>query len=212
MPSKPFKIRRSFPRLVLGIIYILAVLWFAQDLARADEGPFWPGVALMALGFGIRFWSHGHIRKGESLATGGPYGLCRNPLYLGSFINGIGIGVAAKAWIPLAVLAVPLLIAYYIMIRGEEQSLERHYGDEYMEYRKKVPALLPLPTRYFFRPKERFSFKTALDNRGWASPMYFLITFLALDLVIFVIWPSIQGSDFFTALASYFTNFISNHF
>lgn len=213
MPLKGPKIHRSFPRLVLGIVYIFFVLYFSRDLAVAGKGLFWPGVALMAVGFAIRFWSHGHIRKGEFLATGGPYGLTRNPLYLGSFINGIGIAVAAEAYWVLAAGVVPLAVAYIVMIRGEHRNLEKRYGDEYAEYKKKVSEFFPFPTKYFFRPKERFSLSTAMHNRGWAALMYFALTFLGLDLTVWVVWPSVLfGEPFFCLLADYFIKFVPNHF
>jgi protein-S-isoprenylcysteine O-methyltransferase Ste14 len=213
LPIKGPKIHRSFPRLVLGVAFILLCIFFTKDLALAGRGPLWPGVALIALGFLIRFWGMGHIEKGKALATGGPYGLCRNPLYLGSLINGAGIAVAAEAWYVLAIGIVPLTIAYYIMIRGEEEGLAAQFGDSYVEYRKSVPALLPLPTRYFWHPAERFHISVAMKNRGWACFMYFAFTFLAVDLAVFVLWPVLlNGVPLDSALGNYFTNFISNHF
>lgn len=213
MPSNEPKIHRSFPRLILGIVYLLFVLYFSKDLTHLGKGLFWPGVALMALGFALRFWAHGHIRKGEFLATGGPYGLTRNPLYLGSFVNGIGMAVAAEAYWVMAAGVVPLAVAYIVMIRGEHKNLEKKYGDEYIEYKKKVSEFFPFPTRYFFKPGERFSFSTAMHNRGWAALMYFAFTFLGLDLAVLAVWPSIiYGKPLFSTLADYFVNFIPNHF
>ncbi len=207
------KTRRSFFRLMLGNVYIFFVLCFSRDLAVAGKGLFWPGVVLMAAGFGLRFWAHGHIRKGKYLATGGPYGLTRNPLYLGSLVNAIGLSVAAESYRVLAIGALPLTIAYIVMIRGEHKTLQNRYGAEYADYKKSVNELLPFPTKYFFYPRDHFSLKTAMHNRGWAAALYFAITFLILDLTVLVVWPSILFNEtFFHLIANYFVNYIPNHF
>ena len=53
------------------------------------------GVALV--GLALRAWASGHIRKNDRLAVSGPYAHTRNPLYLGSFILGLGFTVAAAS-------------------------------------------------------------------------------------------------------------------
>jgi len=43
--------------------------------------------------------------------------------------------------------------------------------------------------------------------------MYIVLTFLAVDLAVFVLWPVFfKWVPLDTALANYFANFISNHF
>jgi protein-S-isoprenylcysteine O-methyltransferase Ste14 len=41
-------------------------------------------------GCALRFWAAGYLFKGKRVAVGGPYAYVRNPLYLGSFILGLG--------------------------------------------------------------------------------------------------------------------------
>jgi len=43
----------------------------------------------------LRMWASGYLRKNDQLATAGPYAHTRNPLYLGSFLIGLGFTVAA---------------------------------------------------------------------------------------------------------------------
>ena len=45
------------------------------------------------VGLLLRAWASGHIRKNDALAISGPYAYTRNPLYLGSFILGLGFTI-----------------------------------------------------------------------------------------------------------------------
>ena len=44
------------------------------------------GVLLVFGGLALRSWSAGILHKNAELTTSGPYGLIRNPLYVGSFM------------------------------------------------------------------------------------------------------------------------------
>lgn len=68
----------------------------------------------------------------------GMFKYSRNPLYLGLFIAFCGLAVATdKLW---WLILTPLLLAltHYLLIAPEEKYLERKFGDEYLNYRKKV--------------------------------------------------------------------------
>src|SRR5262245_36305539 len=71
---------------------------------------------LIALpGLMLRAWATGHLRKNDALATGGPYAFTRNPLYLGSFVMGLGFTVAAGRWF-LAIIFIALFVGIYIPV------------------------------------------------------------------------------------------------
>lgn len=73
-----------------------------------------------------------------ALATGGPYGRTRNPLYLALSIIHLGVGVATgNPWI-LLTLAPAVLVIHFAVIRREERYLERKFGEEYRRYRSEV--------------------------------------------------------------------------
>ena len=57
-----------------------------------------------------RIWCNIYItgRKDKELCTDGPYSLCRNPLYLFSFIGVVGVMYAIQN-IPLLVASIPLM-------------------------------------------------------------------------------------------------------
>ena len=68
----------------------------------------------------------------------GPFRLSRNPMYLALLLLMAGTGVfTGSIWMCLAVPV--LLIALDITaVRPEEEYLERHFGDRYLEYKTKV--------------------------------------------------------------------------
>ena len=77
------------------------------------------------------------------LLTTGIYGYIRHPLYSGIilFIT-TGVVVITKSVIGLSI---PILLAilFYIWIKEEDDYLEERFGEEFIEYKKRVGALLP---------------------------------------------------------------------
>lgn len=77
----------------------------------------------------------------ETLQTGGIYRYIRHPLYLFSLM-------ILWTTVPLTdrILVYNIAATLYFIIGGlwiEEQRMVHFYGDEYLAYRKKVPALIP---------------------------------------------------------------------
>jgi protein-S-isoprenylcysteine O-methyltransferase Ste14 len=92
----------------------------------------------------------------QRLVTSGIRSYVRHPIYLGHFCEML----AWSAGTGLAVcygLTAFALITGAIMIRLEDAELEKRFGEEYREYRKKVPAVLP-------RMKVRFSTAEAVSE------------------------------------------------
>jgi len=99
------------------------------------------GVAL--LGLGVRAWAAGHIRKNSELAVSGPYAYTRNPLYLGSFLLGLGFTVASGQPL-LGLLFAALFLGIYLpVMRVEAATLSRLFGEDYRRYSSAVPLFLP---------------------------------------------------------------------
>lgn len=106
------------------------------------------GGAVAVAGLLLRAWASGHIRKNARLAVSGPYAYTRNPLYLGSFILGLGFTVAASsgAWrfLLLGSLFASLFLGIYLpVMRVEAETLAELFGEEYRRYAEAVPLLFP---------------------------------------------------------------------
>jgi protein-S-isoprenylcysteine O-methyltransferase Ste14 len=115
-------------------------------------------IALALLAAGIPLCVAGVIRlargfpKGE-LFTRGAYGLCRHPIYASWIVFNVpGMVLLANSWVGLLV-PVAMYVALRLLVREEEQWLERTFGDEYLAYRERVPAVFPLP-RWWHRGSE----------------------------------------------------------
>src|SRR5712692_11238828 len=102
-PAWPVIARRI--RVPLGFLFAALYLLLAR--------PTWRSIVLGSIvvlpGLGIRALASGHVRKNEALATSGPYAYTRNPLYLGSFLVGLGFTIAAGRLI-LGIVFVAMLL------------------------------------------------------------------------------------------------------
>lgn len=126
-------------RVPLGYVAGLVALCLAHPLFPLLVA----GLGVAAVGEGIRLWASGHIEKTRSLATGGPYAHCRNPLYLGSVLMGLGAATAAASpWVALAV-AVYFAAFYPSVMRSEADFLRQKFPEEYAAWSREVPLFLP---------------------------------------------------------------------
>jgi hypothetical protein len=101
------------------------------------------GAALSLAGLVLRAAAAGSIHKERSLAVGGPYAHLRHPLYLGSFLAGLGLALAGGRWFLLPAFLAVFLWTYGQAIRQENRTLERLFGESYRHYRREVRGFIP---------------------------------------------------------------------
>ncbi len=139
-------------------------------LARPTPASLLLGFALALPGELLRLWASGHIEKTRALATGGPYGHTRNPLYLGSALLALGTATAsASAWVVLAVAS--YMAAFYPAVMHEETTFLRvRFGGDFEAWAREVPAFLPR-----LRPggprSSRFAWERVARNREWRTAL-----------------------------------------
>jgi protein-S-isoprenylcysteine O-methyltransferase Ste14 len=86
------------------------------------------------------------IKDQHELRTDGPYGVTRHPIYTG--LMGMLLGTMLLAGFGGLLLAFVVAGVYCaVKIRTEERLLTETFGSRYVEYRQRVPAILPLPRR-----------------------------------------------------------------
>ena len=106
------------------------------------------GASVSILGLALRAWAAGHIRKNAQLATSGPYAFTRNPLYLGSFLLGLGFTIASGRLL-LGLLFAALFLGIYLpVMRVEASTMAQLFGSEYDMYRQSVPLFFPRITPF----------------------------------------------------------------
>ena len=111
----------------------------------------WIGVALCMLGlilfllslisFGKSFRVGIDEEKPGSLVTTGVYAISRNPIYTAFGLVLLGIFLIFPNWILLLFLVAGIWLFNRQVLR-EEDSLKKIYGEEYLEYCKKVRRYL----------------------------------------------------------------------
>ena len=80
----------------------------------------------------------------QRLVTDGPYNFTRNPMALGFLLNLLGILFLFRSLSAL-ILFYPLIciLAVLYLKKVEEPRLVRRFGQEYLDYRKRVSFLIP---------------------------------------------------------------------
>jgi protein-S-isoprenylcysteine O-methyltransferase Ste14 len=111
------------------------------------------GIAIFATGFIIRwiaiyqlgkmFTVNVVISDTHTLKTSGLYRIVRHPSYLGLLLIIAGMGESLNNMICLLVLLVPSFIALNKRINIEEQALIEEFGEQYINYKKRVKRLVP---------------------------------------------------------------------
>ena len=151
-------------RVPLGFTFAILFLVFAKPIILTIA----IGGIVAFIGVAIRAWSSGHIRKAKELAISGPYAYTRNPLYVGSFILGVGFTVASGVWW-LALIFSALFIGIYLpVMRVEAEDIRDIFGADFDEYELNVPLFMPRLTRWQ-RTGVKFDFQLYLRYREYRA-------------------------------------------
>jgi protein-S-isoprenylcysteine O-methyltransferase Ste14 len=123
----------------LAVILILA---FALT-SRATVATAAVGMSLALVGTLVRLYASGFILKNKELAQNGPYALVRHPLYTGNIVLVIGFAIAGQPlWaIPVAILF--FWFYYPTAIEYEDRKLKGIFGQAWVNWAAKTPALMP---------------------------------------------------------------------
>lgn len=162
-------------RVPLGFFFVVFYFW----LARPSPQSLLVSLVLVVPGILLRSYASGYVKKNAELATTGPYGYTRNPLYLGSILIAFGFAVAARsAWIALA-LAVLFVLIYWPVILAEEEYLCAHFAG-YDDYKRRVPRLLPRLQVRRNNASGEFSLELYRKHREYNSLLGTFCIYLAL--------------------------------
>ena len=101
------------------------------------------GLLLVLAGLALRSWAAGILHKNSQLTTTGPYGLIRNPLYVGSFMMMFGFCALLNNPWDLWFILGPVLLLYVVKVRQEERLLARLFPDQWPNYSRRTPRFLP---------------------------------------------------------------------
>jgi protein-S-isoprenylcysteine O-methyltransferase Ste14 len=99
------------------------------------------GVVISSLG--KYFTADVTIRQGHQLKKDGFYKYLRHPSYSASLLSFIGFGISLNNWISLIIIVAAVLFAFTRRINVEEKTLTEHFGEEYIDYKKRTTRLIP---------------------------------------------------------------------
>lgn len=110
------------------------------------------GAAFVLVGWAFQIWAFlswtslfaGHgVLDDQRLLTHGAYAVVRHPAYLGICFVWLGLAVAFVSPAVFAITVVYAIPIYVLYLRAEESMMLEAFGDEYREYCRSVPMLIP---------------------------------------------------------------------
>jgi protein-S-isoprenylcysteine O-methyltransferase Ste14 len=131
-----------------------SLLWQSHFWARSL--PIWRtgvSVALFSLAV-VLSWTSSRALAGQlridaalgadhRLVRSGPYALVRNPIYTSMLLVLCAIAVIIAGWKLFVAALMLFVIGTEIRVRIEERLLASHFGEEFKEYKRSVPAYIP---------------------------------------------------------------------
>ncbi len=128
-----------------GVLYSLSKIY--SKSVFSDNIFDFIGFLVMLCGIYLRMAARGYKKKfsqeGHGLVTDGLYSFVRNPMYLGSFLMGMGFLLILWPWWALPFFAIAFYFRFNKQIVKEETHLESSFGDDYKKYCKKTPRIFP---------------------------------------------------------------------
>ena len=127
---------RAFPYIPDSVdVCVVAVLFAVCGLALS----IYSIVYMRIVGKGNPFDAYGHevAPRTMNLMTGGPYSLCQNPMLVGIYLYDVGVLVWLWSVLPLLIFLVEAILLT-IQVHSEEKRLEKDFGKDYLDYKKRV--------------------------------------------------------------------------
>jgi protein-S-isoprenylcysteine O-methyltransferase Ste14 len=103
------------------------------------------GWVLFVTGAGVRWWATLYIggRKLNSMIAEGPYSICRNQLYCGTILMGLGAVFFLQSLTFALGFALATTFYLWVTVPAEEALLRDRFGPAFSDYCLRVPRYLP---------------------------------------------------------------------
>lgn len=125
------------------------ILNFILPIQAIIHAPYtYSGIVFICFGAVMDLWSSSLFLKSKttvspygsptSLVTSGPFRISRNPMYLGMAAMLLGIAILMGSLVTFAFPIIFVMIIETQLIPDEEKNLEKIFGKEYDDYKRKV--------------------------------------------------------------------------
>ncbi|MGQ9550880.1 MAG: methyltransferase family protein [Candidatus Bathycorpusculaceae bacterium] len=119
-----------------------------------------------------------HTLRKRALLTKGLYAATRHPQYLGIYMWTLGFAILGWRLINYF-MWLTLCYSYILLAEHEEVELTRVWGQEYVQYKDKVPFIIPYPLSIILKP---FSI---LKNRLKLRLLIYAVVYVVLLLILY---------------------------
>lgn len=130
-----------------------------------------------------RLWCGIYVfgRKSKVLCQDGPYSICRNPLYIFTFLGALGVATASHRLNLIVVFACIYCFYYFLVVKFEEKRLAQLFGREYEAYCARVSRFWPKFRNYRSRPQ--IEIHPHIILRAMVKGMWFFGLVFALEII-----------------------------
>ena len=133
----------AFPRWHWGMPVYAAHAVMLVGLVLVLGGQFVRSTAMVQAGPSFNHIVQHRKRDSHSLVTTGIYGALRHPSYFGFFWWGLGTQLVLGNSLCLVGYAAVLWKFFSARVKREEAYLIHFFGNDYVDYKKKVPTMIP---------------------------------------------------------------------
>jgi protein-S-isoprenylcysteine O-methyltransferase Ste14 len=81
--------------------------------------------------------------KTKNLVVSGPYKNTRNPMLFGAFLIYLAFALFINSITSIVIVCGLIVFMLTVVVKMEEKRLLKDFGNQYEEYRKKVPMFIP---------------------------------------------------------------------
>jgi protein-S-isoprenylcysteine O-methyltransferase Ste14 len=157
--------------------------WDQIGATLVAETLFVLAIALVGISAIGRLWCSLYIagKKHENLVVEGPYSLCRNPLYLFSFLGAVGLGLGSETCTIPIIVAIGFASYYPFVIRREEEALRKLHGEAFQSYLQSTPRFFP-SFQHFLEPSV-YSVNPITFRKHCLSAVWFVLLLGLLEII-----------------------------
>jgi len=109
---------------------------------------------VFGMAIAVRLWASAYIggRKSLAVVCEGPYSVCRNPLYWGTFLILVSMALFLKSGMFVVGMILPIALYLWGVVPAEEAVLRERLGFDYRAYCERVPRWWPSWKLYVASP------------------------------------------------------------